>query len=406
MGILAINAGSSSLKFGLFAEDTFETLLAGEIDWAHGDRERAQLILRARGGDTVISRLAVPDDFTAAKTAITAALGSGSPDADGISNVTLVGHRVVHGGTEFREGALIDGKVKAAIAACSKLAPLHNPPVLKAIEVAETLLPGVPQVAVFDTAFFAQLPPRAFLYPLPYDYYQSWGIRRFGFHGISHDYCAVRAAELLGRPPSGLRLIVCHLGGGCSAAAVRGGVAVATTAGFSPLDGLMMGTRSGSVDPGILIHLQRQHGLTPAEIDQALNHSSGLLGISGVSPDLAQIETAAAAGNKRACLAFEMFSDRVRSAIGALAATLGGLDALVFTDRVGEHSPALRLAACEGLEFMGLRLDPACNSNCTPDSDIAKRESSARILVIRTREELMVAREARRVLAAKVHRRR
>ena len=311
-----------------------------------------------------------------------------------------MGHRVVHGGVEFRDSVLIDGRVKVGIASLNKLAPLHNPPVLKAIEAVETLLPGVPQVAVFDTAFFAQLPPKAYLYALPYEFYERWGIRRFGFHGLSHAYCAERAAELLGRPMSELRVISCHLGGGCSAAAVRGGVAVATTIGFSPLDGLMMGTRSGSVDPGILLHLQREHGLTVEELDRTLNYSSGLLGISGVSSDLAQIETAAARGNERARLAFDMFADQVRSAIGALAATLGGVDALTFTDRVGEHSAALRAAACDGLEFMGVRLDPELNADPKPDGDVATPDSPARILVIHTREELAVAREVRWVIAA------
>jgi acetate kinase len=400
MSILAINSGSSSLKFGLFDAGACEPLLAGDIDWAHGDRERAQLTLRPRDGQPVTSLLAVPDDFTAAKAAINAALGSGPHGPHGNSSITLVGHRVVHGGAEFRHSVLIDAKVKAAIEGLNKLAPLHNPPALKAIEAAERLLPGVPEVAVFDTAFFAELPAKAYLYALPYGYYQLWGIRRFGFHGLSHAYCAGRASELLGRAGCDLRLISCHLGGGCSAAAVRGGVAVATTNGFSPLEGLMMATRPGSVDPGILIHLQRDHGLSLDQIDDALNRSSGLLGISGVSSDLAQIEAAAAQGNPRARLAFDMFADRVRSAIGALAATLGGVDALIFTDRVGERSAALRAAACEGLEFMGLRLDLERNANCGADADLARGDSPARIFAIHTREELMIAREARRVLAA------
>jgi acetate kinase len=399
MSILAINTGSSSLKFGLFDAATCEPLLAGDIDWAHGDRAHAQFTLRPRNGRPVTSRLAVPDDFSAASSAIKAALEAGPPGPNGRCSIAVAGHRVVHGGAEFRESVLIDGRVKSAIAGLNRLAPLHNPAALKAIEAAEALLPGVPQVAVFDTAFFAQLPPRAYLYALPYEYYERWGIRRFGFHGLSHAYCAGRAAELLGRPLSDLRVISCHLGGGCFAAAVRGGVAVATTLGFSPLDGLMMGTRPGSVDPGILLYLQREHGLTLAELDRALNYSSGRLGISGVSSDLAQIERAAAHGNERARLAFDMFADRVRSAVGALAATLGGVDALTFTDRVGEHSAALRAAACEGLEFMGLRLDPERNASLRPDADVARPDSPARIFIIHTQEELMVAREARRVVA-------
>ena len=400
MSILALNSGSSSLKFGLFDAINCEGLLAGEIDWAHGDRARAQLIVRPRHGRIVTSRVAVPDDFAAARLAVKTVLDFGLGGPDGSAGVAVVGHRVVHGGAEFQDSVLIDSKVKAGIAGLSKLAPLHNPAVLKAVEAVEGLLPGVPQVAVFDTAFFAHLPPKAYLYALPYDYYERWGIRRFGFHGLSHAYCAARAAEMLGRDLSGLRLINCHLGGGCSAAAVRSGMAVATTLGFSPLEGLMMGTRSGSVDPGILLYLQREHGLTVEELDHALNYSSGLLGISGVSSDLAQVEIAAAQGKQRARLAFDMFADRVRSAIGALAATLGGVDALVFTDRVGEHSAALRAAACEGLEFMGLRLDPARNADAQPDADVAKPDSPARIFVIHTQEELAVARETRRVAAA------
>jgi acetate kinase len=399
MRTLAINSGSSSLKFGLFDEDPDEALLAGAIDWAHGDRARAQLTLRPRGGSTTTACLAVPDDLAAVRCAVHAALDA-APDSSGRSAIAFVGHRVVHGGTEFQESVLINGQVKAGIARLNQVAPLHNPPALKVIEAVEALLPGVPQVAVFDTSFFAQLPLRACLYPLPYEYYERLGIRRFGFHGLSHGYCASRAAELLGRPLAGLRLISCHLGGGCSAAAVRGGVAVATTLGFSPLDGLMMGTRSGSVDPGILLHLLRERAVTLEELSHALNYSSGLLGISGLSSDLAQIESAAAQGNERARLAFDMFADRVQSAIGALAATLGGVDALTFTDRVGEQSAALRAAACAGLEFMGLRLDPDLNTAAQADVDIAKPDSPARIFVIHTREELVVAREARRVAGA------
>jgi acetate kinase len=397
MSILAINTGSSSLKFGLFEVQACEPLLTGELDWAHGDRTRANFTLHPHNGRPTTSRVAVPDDFTAAKVAVNAVLAAAPHGSNGNCGISLVGHRVVHGGAEFRESVLIDSKVKRAIDGLSQLAPLHNPPALKAIEATETLLPGVPQVAVFDTAFFARLPPKAFLYAIPYTYYEAWGIRRFGFHGLSHAYCAERVAQMLDRPLSSLRLISCHLGGGCSAAAVRGGIAIATTTGFSPLDGLMMGTRPGSVDPGILLHLQRQHGLSLEEIDRDLNRSSGLLGVSGLSPDFAQIEAAAARGNERARLAFDMFVDRLRSAIGSLAATLGGVDAIVFTDRVGEHSPALRAAACEGLEFMGLQLDPNRNATCKPDADLAKAESPARILVVHTQEELVVAREAHRV---------
>jgi len=305
---------------------------------------------------------------------------------------------VVHGGTEFPSAVQIDERVKATIARLAELAPLHNPPALEAINAAEAALPGVPQVAVFDTAFFARLPPRAYIFPLPYEWYEKWGVRRFGFHGISNAYCAARVAEMLGRSQLGLRIVTCHLGGGCSATAVRDGLPVVTTTGFTPLAGLMMGTRVGSVDPGILIHLQRRYGLTVDEIDHAMNYRSGLLGVSGVSPDMAQVEAAAGHGNERARLAFDIFADNVRSIIGALTVTMGGIDALVFTDRVGEGSSAVRAAVCEGLECVGPRLDAQRNAACRPDADVATAGSPARILVIHTREELMIAREVRRTL--------
>jgi acetate kinase len=398
MSTLAINAGSSSLKFALFSKDTCERLVTGEIDWASGNRDEAQFVVRPRNGTTARCRLAVPDDSTAAVRAIEAAITAARSAANGSPRITAVGHRVVHGGAEFRESVLIGDRVKAAIGRFCELAPLHNPAALNAIEAAEAALPGTPEVAVFDTAFYVHLPPPAYLYSVPYDWYQRWGIRRFGFHGISHAYCAGRAAEMMRRELAQLRIITCHLGGGCSATAVRDGVAVATTAGFSPLDGLMMGTRCGSIDPEILLHLQRQARLTYKELDQVLNHSAGLLGVSGVSADLAQIEAAAAQGNKRARLAFDMFSNQVRSAVGALAATLGGVDAVTFTDRIGEHSPALRATVCGGLQFMGVKLDRERNANARPDADVATADSRVRVLVIHTEEELMVAREARRVV--------
>jgi acetate kinase len=270
---------------------------------------------------------------------------------------------------------------------------------LEAIKAAETSFPGLPHVAVFDTAFYKNLPPQAYIYPLPYEYYQRYGVRRFGFHGTSYSYCVARATEILKPRSQPLNLVICHLGGGCSATAVRGGQAVATTSGFSPLDGLMMGTRPGALDPGILLALQQEHSATMEQITRALNSSSGLLGVSGISSDFDEIEKAAANGHERAQLALAMFADRVRSAIGGLTVTLGAVDALVFTDRVGE-SPALRTAVCQGLEILGLRLDRELNASCRPDADVATADSRARILVIRTREELMIARESFRVLAA------
>ncbi|MGO9244704.1 MAG: acetate/propionate family kinase, partial [Verrucomicrobiia bacterium] len=379
------------MKFGLFDAEARESLVSGSIDWADGNRQGARFLLR-RGSREERSVVAVADDSAAATCAVRALTAEG--------DITVVGHRVVHGGTEFRNSTLIDDNVEATIAGLATLAPLHNPPALAAIRAVKSALPRVPQVAVFDTAFFARLPARAYMYAQPYEWYEKFGVRRIGFHGISNSYCVGRAVELLGRDPSKLRLVVCHLGGGCSATAVLGGEPVTTTMGFTPLDGLMMGTRSGSMDPGMLIHLLLHRGLTVNELDDALTHRSGLFGVSGVSSDLAQIEAAASQGHPRAQLAFEMFADRIRSAIGALAVTMCGLDALVFTDRIGENSPAMRAAICDGLECLQVQLDSQRNANCRPDSDIAADTSAARILVIHTREELMIAREACRVLRA------
>ena len=289
----------------------------------------------------------------------------------------------------------IDEQVVAALAGLSSLAPLHNPPALAAIRRTRELLPNVPHVAVFDTAFFGKLPPRSHVYPLPYEWHSDWGVRRFGFHGISHAYCAERAGQLLGGGRD-RRVVVCHLGQGCSASAVHGGRALATTMGFTPMEGLMMASRSGSVDPGILIHALRR-GVGVEDLDLALNRRSGLLGVSGLSSDYREVEAAANGGNERARLALDMYADRVRETVGALATTLGGLDALVFTAGVGENSAPLRAAVCERLEFFGLRLDSDANDAAAPDCDVAHAESPGRILVIRTQENRMIAREVQRV---------
>jgi acetate kinase len=252
---------------------------------------------------------------------------------------------------------------------------------------------------VFDTAFHSSLPPAAYTYPVPDRWTREWGLRRYGFHGLSHAYCAGRAAELLDRPPAELRLVICHLGHGCSAAAVLGGRSLDTTMGFTPLDGLMMATRSGSVDPGILLHVQRRHGLSVEAVEQTLNRDSGLLGVSGVSGDMREVLAAAGEGNGRALLAVDVYAHRVRQAIGALAVTLGGIDALVFTAGVGENSGEVRAAICRGLECLGLALDPDANARCVPDADVAAAGSPARILVIATREDVTMLGEVMRVIA-------
>jgi acetate kinase len=302
----------------------------------------------------------------------------------------VAGHRVVHGGGTYHAPTLITPKVRSALAQLAGVAPLHNRAALEGMDIVEQLLGAIPQVAVFDTAFHRDLPLPAAVYPGPYDWFKS-GIRRYGFHGINHAYCAARAAALLDGPP-GLRLVICHLGNGCSLAAVRDGHSVDTTMGFTPLEGLMMGTRSGSLDPGILTYLLEHTKLTPDQLDHVLNSESGLWGVSGVSADMRRILAAMREGNARAKLAFDIYVHRLRAGIAAMTASLGGLDALVFTAGVGEHSAEVRAAACEPLSFLGLELDRDRNALSPFCQNIAARASKVRVLIIPAEEDWMIAR--------------
>ncbi len=396
MSILVINAGSSSVKFALFDFDTLEPLARGLLDWA-GETRRATVTLQRPAADAVREELDVPDYRTGVVKALEM-LRRFAVSAESAAEIRVVGHRLIHGGEEIRRPVRIDADMKKTIARYAHLAPLHIPPGLEAIEATEAALMGILQVGLFDTAFFADIPPCAYLYPVPYGWYQQWGIRRFGFHGTSHAYCTGRAAELLHRDPAELRLITCHLGHGSSASAVRGGVAVTNTMGFTPLEGFMMGTRSGTVDPGILIYVQREHGLTVEEVDEILHRKSGLLGVSGLSSDFRQVEAAARDGHPRAQLALDIYAYRVRAMIGSLAVTLGGVDALVFTGGIGENSSWLRAEVCKGLECLGVHLDRRRNADLPPDADVATPDSPARVLLIHTREDFVIAREARRML--------
>ncbi len=398
MSVLALNAGSSTLKFSLFAGRSMELAADGiveeppaEAGGSGAGQARATLrVRRASGGGERSATLeaGLSGAVRAVLDAIRADLAS--------DPVVAVGHRVVHGGRAFTGSTAIDDRVEKEIDRLSELAPLHNPPALAAIGAARKAIPGIPHVAVFDTAFFADLPPARHVYPLPYEWYAEHGIRRFGFHGISHAYCAGRAAEFLGRAPEGLRTVTCHLGNGCSATAAFGGKAVATTMGFTPLEGLMMGSRAGWVDPGILLHALERMGLAAGELGEILNRRSGLLGVSGVSSDFRTVQEAAREGHDRARLALAIYANSVRAAIGSLAVALDGVDALVFTAGVGENAVELREEVCRGLACLGLRLDPGRNRALRPDADIAAGGSPGRILVLRAREDLHIAREALR----------
>jgi acetate kinase len=317
------------------------------------------------------------------------------------AEIDNVGHRIVHGGPKLSEPARITPEVKQAIADVSAIAPLHNQAGLQGIELIEKMLPDTPQTAVFDTGFHRTLSLEAKVYPLPYEWYERGGIRRYGFHGINHQYCAHRATRMLQRDVASLKIVTCHLGNGCSLCAIDAGKSVDTTMGFTPLEGLMMGTRSGSVDPGILIHLMRGNArdVKADSLDHALNHQSGLLGVSGVSSDMRDVLEAARKGHQRATLAFDIFVHRLAAGIGAMAASLGGLDALVFTAGIGENSPEVRRATCDKLGFIEIQLDDTKNSAAKPDLDISGPGSRVRVLVIRAQEDWAIARECARLAA-------
>lgn len=394
MNILLLNAGSSSLKCTLMESADGRVVARGLADWAGSEThyqyassdgpERSEEV-SWRGHAKAVHRF-VHDLLHADPDVL--------PEA---SALTGVGHRVVHGG-QFTSSVRITPQIRSRITALADLAPLHNPPSLETLAAAETELPGVPHVAVFDTAFHATLPPEALTYPVPASWTRDWGIRRFGFHGLSHAYCARRAADMLQRAEEDLRLVICHLGHGCSASAVRGGRCVDTTMGFTPLEGLMMATRSGSIDPSIVLHVQQHHGLTAEQVEAALNRESGLLGVSGISADMRQVLAAARTGNDQARLALGIYTHRVRQAVGALVVTMGGIDALVFTAGVGEHAREVRASICAGLECLGLELDAQANASCLPDADVAHPGSRGRILVIATREDVTMLREVLQVL--------
>ncbi len=328
------------------------------------------------------------------------ALTSGAASAlSDKSELAIVGHRIVNGGREYTEPTIITAEVKSAIRRMAVFAPLHNRVELEGIELIERKFGSIPQVAVFDTAFHSQMPPGAVVYPGPYEWIAQ-GIRRFGFHGINHQYCAERTAQLLGKELAALKLVTCHLGNGCSLAAIRNGKSIDTTMGFTPLEGLMMGTRSGSVDPGILIYLLREKNLTAQALDDLLNKKSGLLGISGISGDMREIVSAMKNGNERAKLAFDIFVHRLQTGVGSMIAALGGVDALVFTAGIGEHSPEVREAACAHFGFLRLNLDGSKNASPQSDQDISAAGSAVRVLVVRAQEDWVIARECWRLATA------
>lgn len=396
MKVLVMNAGSSSHKSSLYElgkpseGKSSAPLWEAQIDWS----STPTLKVKTSRGAVIKEELST-DSREEALSRLFATLWSGETQViKKKSEIDMVGHRIVHGGQKYTEPTLIDQKVKDAIKQLAAFAPLHNPANLKGIEAVEQAIgASTPQIAVFDTAFHSKIPLEVAIYPGPYEWFEQ-GIRRYGFHGISHQYCAQRAAKLLDKKLNSLRLITCHLGNGCSLAAIRNGYSVDTTMGFTPLEGLMMGSRSGSVDPGILIHLIRK-GSTVDQLDTLLNQESGLKGISGLSNDMRDIIKAMDQGNERAKLAFDMYIHRLRSYMGSMLATLGGIgiDAIVFTAGVGENAALVREKVCEGFEFIGLTLDLEKNNQSPIDQNIATSDSLVKVLVIHTQEEWAIVQE-------------
>jgi acetate kinase len=404
MAILVINAGSSSVKFTLFGPEG-ETVAAGGIVERIGF-DGTRLKYRSREGQTLDELVPVANADEAVGTILAVLTHPARGVIAGIDEIAAVGHRVVHGGERLTHPVVVDAEVKDYLTECSRFAPLHNPHHLKGIDACERHIPRAVQVAVFDTAFHASLPPHAFLYGIPLRFYEQDHIRRYGFHGISHKYVSEEAARFVGLPANGLRMITCHLGNGCSMTAVKDARSVDTSMGFTPLEGLVMGTRCGDIDPAAVLHLMEHHHFSPASMNDLLNKQSGLLALAGIgSNDLRDVIAAADGGNRRAAVALDIFCYRIRKYIGAFAAAMGGLDVLVFTAGIGENSPGVRSRVCAGLEGndgFGIVLDGLKNTAAGNRTRAIHADGSrVRVLVVPTNEELEIARETLQLLAGR-----
>ena len=391
MNILVINAGSSSLKYQLLNPETGALLAKGlceriGIDGKFTYKPQVE-------GKKVLDAIdvAMPTHSEAIQAVLDALVDAENGVIGSMKEIDAVGHRVVHGGEAFNKSVLITDEVMKAIEDCIPLAPLHNPANLTGIRACQKVMPGVPMVAVFDTAFHQTMPAKAYMYALPYEYYENDKVRRYGFHGTSHKYVAGRAAAMLGKKPEELKLISCHLGNGSSVTAVDGGKSVDTSMGFTPLAGLPMGTRAGDLDAGILQYVMNKYNMSIDEMLNVLNKKSGVQGVSGVSSDFRDLENAHKEGNERAGLAVDMFNYGVKKLIGSYAAAMGGVDAIIFTAGVGENSANQRLAIASGLEFMGVKMDAEANNVRGKETVISAADSKVKVLLIPTNEELMIA---------------
>ena len=390
MNILVINCGSSSLKYQLINSETEGVLAKGLCERIGID---GMLTYQPEGGEKEKSEIAMPTHTEAINAVLAALTNEKSGVIKSLSEVGAVGHRVVHGGEKFTSSCLINDESMKAIEECNDLAPLHNPANLIGIRACQELMPGVPMVDVFDTAFHQTMPDVAYTYGIPYEYYEKYKVRRYGFHGTSHSYVSKRTAEIVGKPYDQMKIIVCHLGNGASISAVNCGKSVDTSMGLTPLEGLVMGTRSGDLDPDIIDFVGKKEGLSLDEMNEVLNKKSGMLGISGVSSDGRDLEAAAETGNKRAQLALDVFDYRVIKYIGAYAAAMNGVDAIAFTAGIGENNIKMRKDVCSSLTYLGVKLDEEKNNVRGEERIISADDSKVQVLLVPTNEELAIARE-------------
>ena len=391
MNVLVINAGSSSLKYQLLNPETEQVLAKGLCERIGID---GKFTYKPEGKQAIKDAdVAMPTHSEAIQAVLNALVDKDNGVIASMKEIDAVGHRVVHGGEKFAKSVLLTDEVLAASEECNPLAPLHNPANIIGIKACQDLMPGTPMVAVFDTAFHQTMPPVAYTYALPYEYYENDSVRRYGFHATSHKYVSQRAAAMLGKPIEELKLVSCHLGNGSSVTAIDGGKSVDTSMGFTPLAGLPMGTRCGAIDAGIMEYLMNKHGMDITEMLSIMNKKSGVLGISGVSSDFRDLETAASEGNTRAALAVEAFEYSVRKLIGSYAAVMGGVDAVIFTAGVGENGIGNRANIVKGLEFMGIKMDAEKNKVRGEETEVSAADATVRTLIIPTNEELMIAKD-------------
>lgn len=396
MKTLVINCGSSSLKYQLIDMNTEECMVQGLVERI--GIEGSVLTQKVEGRDKYIINTEIKDHKEAIKLVLGALIDPIHGVIKSMDEISAVGHRVVHGGEKYSDSVLIDDEVLKSIEECIVLAPLHNPPNLIGIEACKELMPNTPMVAVFDTAFHQTMPKHSYICPLPYELYEKYSIRKYGFHGTSHKYVSNKVAKVMGKDIKDLNIVTCHLGNGCSLSAVKNGKSIDTSMGFTPLAGVMMGTRSGSIDPSVISFLIEEHGYKIEEVDELLNKKSGVLGISGVSSDFRDVLAAADSGNERAKLALEIFYYKVRTQIAAYAGAMGGIDVIVFTAGIGENSSITRKEILKGLEFFGFELNEENNEIRGKIQEISTEDSKVKVYVVPTNEELMIARDTARLV--------